>query len=64
MMYLGVVVFCASMDLTTCHITSKETLFDNLADCQKEVVTIVNATIQNGHQARGYCAPVKTGLQT
>ena len=64
MMFLGVVVFCASIDFTTCQITSREDLFDNLTDCQDEVVSIVNATHQNGFIARGYCAPVKTGMQT
>jgi len=63
-MFLGVVVFCASIDFTTCQITSKADLFQTLEECQQDVVTVVNGATSQGFIARGYCAPVNSGMQT
>lgn len=64
MSFLGVVVFCASLDFTTCQITSKAELFDTIEACQADVVMVVNGATSQGFIARGYCAPVNSGMQT
>jgi len=53
-MFLGVVVFCASIDFTTCQITSKADLFQTLEECQQDVVSVVNGASSQGFVARGY----------
>jgi hypothetical protein len=64
MMFIGVVIYCASMEVTTCSITSKAEPFKSLEECQKSVVEIVNLSAAQGYVSRGYCAPVKPGMQT
>lgn len=64
MSFLGVVIYCMSMDLNSCQIVSKPELFETAKECQQEVVEVVNLTVARGFFARGYCAPVDTGMQT
>jgi len=60
--FIGVLLFCASEELTSCQITSKQKSFATLLECQRETAMVTKAATLQGYFARGYCAPVEAGI--
>mgnify|MGYP003631973729 CR=1 FL=1 len=62
MKFLAVILFCQSSLVPTCAITSNKDLYSTKNECRKTVERKLSLITASGLIARGYCAPVDTGM--
>lgn len=64
MMYVGVLILCASNMAQSCQIKSRNTAYVSKVECLTEVSTIVGNINEMGMIGTGSCLEISKGEQT
>jgi len=64
MMYVAVVLICATNIAQSCQLKSKKTAFISLEQCQLETNTVVGNMNEMGMIGTGTCLEISLGEQT